>query len=288
MASTTGPGNLKARRDLGDELRKIRGKRTATSVAADLGVSPSTVTRTETGERVCTEEYFHALADALGVTGDKRQSLEELAIAVWDADPPWWAKFADVLSANYAALLEYEESARRRRDFQINVIPAHLQTPDYSEGVTAVDFAGLSRDTIDDLVAIRLERQRRVFEGPEPRLELEAVVTEAVLRFEVGGSAVHREQLARLLEATELPNVSLRVIPFTAGAGGSYTSPFQILSYDGEQPDVVFGQGVAGSTFMNEPREVRRFDRLFTNLCKHALSPDDSRALIATIKKDTT
>ncbi|MFI6584211.1 helix-turn-helix domain-containing protein [Embleya sp. NPDC050493] len=286
MAST-GPGNLKARRDLGDQLRKLRGKRTATSIAEELGVSPSTVTRTETGERVCTEEYFHALVEVFGLTGKKRQTLEELAIAVWDADPPWWAKFADVLSANYAALLEYEETALRRRDYQINLIPAHLQTEPYSEAVTAVDFAGLSRDTIDDLVAIRLERQRRVFEA-DPRLEVEAVVTEGVLRWAVGGPEVHRNQLARLLDVTELPNVSLRVIPFTAGAGGTYASSFQILSYGGDEPEVVFGQGVSGSTFMNDPREVRRFGRLFTTLSKHALSLEDSRALIATIKKDTT
>ncbi|OPC83973.1 transcriptional regulator [Embleya scabrispora] len=287
MAST-GPGNLKARRDLGDQLRKLRGKRTATSVAAEIGVSPSTVTRTETGERLCTEEYFHTLADALGLAGEKRQALEELAMAVWDADPPWWAKFADVLSANYGALLEYEETALSRRDYQINLVPAHLQTAAYSEAVTAVDFAGLSRDTIDDLVAVRLERQRRVFGGTDPRLEIEAVVTEGVLRWVVGGPVVHREQLARLLEVTELPNVSLRVIPFSAGAGGTYASSFQILSYGGEEPEVVFGQGVSGSTFMNDPREVRRFGRLFATLSKHALSLEDSRALIATIKKDTT
>ncbi|MET7297411.1 Scr1 family TA system antitoxin-like transcriptional regulator [Embleya sp. NPDC005575] len=161
MAST-GPGNLKARRDLGARLRKARGKRTATSIGQQLNVSPSTVTRTETGERLCTEAYFNALADLLGLAGTERETLEQMVMAVWDADPPWWSRFADVLSANYAAVLEYEETATRRRDYQTGLIPAHLQTERYSWEVTNAEFNGLSRDHVEDLVAVRSIRQRRI------------------------------------------------------------------------------------------------------------------------------
>jgi hypothetical protein len=282
----TGPGNLRARRELGARLRKIRVRtgRSSENVGKSIGISQSTLTRTETGDRACTEREFYALVGLFQLTDRERESLELTAMAVWNADPPWWSNFGDVISANYATVLEYEDWAVLRQDYQLAVMPALLQTEAYARKVTAVGFNDLNPDQVDDLVEVRTLRQRRIHE--DPRLAVEAVITQAVLAFEVGGRNGHREQLRHLLEITELPHVEVRVIPFSAGAGGTQSNPFQILSYGDGEPSVAFGQGVGGSTFMDAPRDVRRITRLFKNLAGNALSPEDSRELIATIRKN--
>ncbi|MFI1577457.1 helix-turn-helix domain-containing protein [Embleya sp. NPDC020630] len=282
----TGPGNLKARRELGARLRKIRVRmgRSSESVGRAIGISQSTLTRTETGDRTCTEREFYALVDFFGLVGGEREALELLAMSVWNADPPWWSRFGDVISANYATVLEYEDWATLRQDYQLAVMPPLLQTEAYAREVTAVGFNDLNPDQVDDLVEVRTCRQRRVYE--DPCLAIEAVITQAVLEFQVGGSAEHDAQLRHLLEMTALPHVEVRVIPFAAGAGGTQSNPFQILSYGEGEPSVAFGQGVGGSTFMDDPCDVRRITRLFKNLARHALSPEDSRELIATIRKN--
>jgi len=280
----TGPGTLKARRDLGAELRRRRGNRTATDVAAELNVSPSTVTRTELGERDCSEAFFHKLADALGIDGPERAALEAKVISLANSTPTWWEKYGDVVSANYATLLGYEETAVRRRDYQTVLIPAHVQTRDYAMAVTSASFNGLGRHQIEDMVAIRETRQLRLTN--EPALELDVLRPQSALMFVVGGAAVHREQLAHLIDVSRRPNVSIRLIPWGAGEGATFPAPFQILSYGDDEPEVVFGQGISGSTFMEEPRDVRRLSSAFRDLAGYALNRDDSRELIASIMKE--
>src|SRR4051794_5102597 len=181
--ATTGPGSLKARRELGAKLRALRGRKTAKAIGELISVAPSTITRAETGDRSCTEDLFKKLMTVYGVTGPEHVELEELAEQVWESAPPWWFAYSDVVSANYATLLEYEADAILRREYQTLVFPPHLQTEAYSRAVTSVGFAALGPDQVDDLVAVRAMRQRRLYEAPE--LGLDVVISEAALAVRV-------------------------------------------------------------------------------------------------------
>jgi hypothetical protein len=160
-------------------------------------------------------------------------NLRDLAQQIWDAEAPWWDEFRPVISASYEALLLREVGAWKRLDYHTVLIPAHFQTEDYSRSVTSTAFASLGPDQVEDLVAVRAIRQRRLREVPQ--LSVYAVITEAALRFEVGGRDAHQAQLNHLLELTTLSNVRLRVIPYRAGAEGTQASAFNILQY--EEPD---------------------------------------------------
>ncbi|WP_406294537.1 helix-turn-helix domain-containing protein [Embleya sp. NBC_00888] len=289
MASSSISG-FRARRDFGDRLRGLRGRATAANVGRQVNLSVSQLTRIENGLRNCKPEVLDRLIKHYELSDQEAAELRELAQHVWDASPPWWEEYGDVVTTNYAAVIEREADATRRRDYHPVTIPAHLQAAGYSRAVTAVGFYSLGPDQVDDLVAVRARRQQRLYEPP--LLTLEAVVTEAALRFEVGGPEVHREQLVHLLRLTELDHVSLRVISFRAGAAGTQASAFNILSYEDPQnpqatpePEVAFVHSLSGSQMKSDPRDLRRLNRLHDSLLGDALSQEDSRGLIANIER---
>ncbi|TDC18516.1 hypothetical protein E1265_25100 [Streptomyces sp. 8K308] len=140
-------------------------------------------------------------------------------------------------------------------------------------------------DQIDGLVKVRMVRQReKLFETPNP-LECDCLITQAALEFQVGGPEVHRRQLQHLLDLSEHPAVTMRVIPYAKGEEGCQISGFRILQFPGDQvPDVAFGESVAGSLTMDDPRDLRRLHRLFRGLTDVALTPVETRDLVARIK----
>ncbi|MGC0422396.1 helix-turn-helix domain-containing protein [Embleya sp. AB8] len=285
MANSRSAGGFKAKREFGNRLRALRGRQYAHVVGAAVNQHASQITRFEKGERTCSPEVLDRLIDFYQPDEEETDNLKELARQIWDSEAPWWDEFRAVISASYEALLQRETDATRRLDYHTVLIPAHLQTEDYSRSVTATAFASLGPDQVEDLVAVRTMRQRRLYEAPQ--LSIYAVLTEAALRFEVGGREAHRAQLAHLLELMTLTNVLLRVIPYGAGAGGTQASAFNILQYDEpEEPDVAFVHNVIGPELKTDQRITKRLNRLFTNMANAALSAEDSRELITTILRE--
>ncbi|WP_329431176.1 helix-turn-helix domain-containing protein (plasmid) [Streptosporangium sp. NBC_01495] len=280
---------LSARRRLGNELRTLRegAGLTASVVGEHLGCHASTVTRIETGKRTCQAREFHRLMELYEIDDQRRSALEELLQIGRKKTPPWWHPYGDVISSNFAEFLAYELEAEICQEYQTVFIPGLLQTEPYAQAITGVGFAALGPDQVDSLVEVRMARQRRLHE--EEPLRFDGVVTQAALEFRVGGLETHRAQLDHLITVSRLPNVSLRVIPFDHGADGTYSGAFTLFTFpDDTAPDVAFAESVAGSTFIDDPRGLRRLNRLFANLSHVALEAADSLALIEHIKKETT
>lgn len=289
MADIASSSPNRARRELGKALRRLRDLAGYTSeeVGAQIEVSGSQVTRIETGERTCSVKAFAALMELYDVDDDMRTELEELAKQARRRQQPWWQEqYGDTVSAKYARLLEYEHDATVRLDYQTVLLPPHFQTEDYARAVTAVGFAALGPDQVDSLVEVRMIRQHRLRD--ENPLTVTAVITQAALNFHVGGLEVQKAQLRHLLEVTQLPNVSLRVIPYEQGENGTQAGAFNILQLPGGAPDVAFAESVAGNVLLDAPLDVRRLNRLFRNLADVALDPDQSRALIQRTERDLT
>ncbi len=111
-----------------------------------------------------------------------------------------------------------------------------------------------------------LGRQTLLERKDAPRLW--AVVDEAALRRPVGGPKVMRAQLERLIEASELPNVTLQVLPFAAGAHPAMVGAFSILRFtDQELPDVVYVEHLNNATYLDKRDEVERYLDVMESLC---------------------
>ncbi|MET2717082.1 helix-turn-helix transcriptional regulator [Streptomyces harbinensis] len=278
---------LMARVALGRTLRRLRTKGhqlTIASVAEKIGCDVSLLSRIERGMRSCSYDHFVQLMDLYQVEQEQREKLAELHTSSRDRNLPWWAHYDDVITASYTKFIAFEDAAERSLDYQLGIVPGLLQTERYARAVTAVGFASLSEDQVDGLVEVRMARQRqRLLEAERP-LTCHYVITQAALEFQVGGREGQAEQLEHLLEMSHHDSVELQVVPYERGEDGCQISAFTIFQFPGDLPDMAFGESVAGTMTLDDPRDLRRLHRLFRSLANSALSIDQSRDLIARIK----
>ncbi len=96
-----------------------------------------------------------------------------------------------------------------------------------------------------------------------------------------------RAQLGHLAELSGLPNVTLQVLPFSAGVHPAMDGSFSILGFPvPSDPAVVYMENQAGSVYLEEPADVDRFSRMFSHLMAKALSPEDSARLLRRVAGD--
>lgn len=276
---------LMSRVTFGRALRRLRNEAkrfTIAEVAAQLDCDVSLISRIENGKRVCSQKHFAQLMDLYEVPAGQRDELVELHSATRERLQPWWAPYGEVISAQYERFLGFEAAASTVREYQVGILPGLLQTEAYAQAVTGVGFASLGPDQIEALVEVRNLRQRHCLHETESPLECQYVIAQATLDFQVGGKHTHQDQLAHLLEISTHPSVDLRVIPYEKGEQAAQISAFRILQFSDEDvPDVAFGESVAGSLTLDDPRDLRRLHRLFRSLTDAALSPEESRDIIA-------
>jgi len=175
-----------------------------------------------------------------------------------------------------------ESEVVRLRDFQSMVLPGLLQTEDYARAVLRAAPSAGPADAIDVQVALRMERQTILSQDEPPGLWV--VLSESVLRVQVGGAKVMRGQFARLIEIAGQPNVTRQVLPFSTGAHVQPISPFTILEFaDPADPAVVYLEHLTGSLLLENAEEVARYSVVFDHLRAEALGTAQSAGLIAQV-----
>jgi hypothetical protein len=252
---------------------------TVEQVAAELLCSPSKVSRMETGSRAATLRDVRDLCDLYEVTDPaERERMSRLASE--GKQQGWWQSYDLDYFATYVDL---EQAANSLSYYHTTVVPGLLQTVDYAMAM----FAGSSLpreytpERRDQLIAVRLRRQQVLTRDPPPRLN--AVLDEAVLRREVGGPKVMAGQLHRLIEASALPNVTLRVIPFGAGAHPAMDNLFTLIEFADSTPSVVYVEGLMGWLYLEREHEVARYEQVFEHLYSIALPPRETIDLMSEV-----
>ncbi|NJQ08212.1 helix-turn-helix domain-containing protein [Streptomyces lonarensis] len=288
MPATRSGAPLTARRRLGAELRTLRDRHglTAEEVAGKLGCHFSKITRVELGQRGCGKSDFDALMEVYSVSGERQAELRDLLVRSTQRLPPWWRTYTDVISANYAEFLAFEAEALTCREHQIHFVPGLAQTAAYARAVTADGIAPLGPDQVDALVEVRMQRQERL--AGDDAMRLEMLLMESALRLRVGGARVMVAQLSHLAELVEAENVTLQVVPWSAGARGASTGAFTLFSTDRDRSgDVAFTESAEATTVLrDDPLAVRRLGRLYENLSAVALSVEDSVAMVHRVRKE--
>ncbi|MER8070338.1 helix-turn-helix transcriptional regulator [Streptomyces sp. NPDC094034] len=272
------------RRRLGEELRKLRQSAGLTSgqTARLLGWHQSKVSRIETGVSGVKDEDLAGLLDALGVIDPQLRLLLGALAGTTNKGQGWWMAYGGVIPPQYRDFISLESQARTARTLETSVVPGLLQTPAYARAVTRAALGGLPAATVDSLVEVRLARQE-VLRTDIP-MELHAVLDEAVLRRQVGGPGVMREQLLRLSELARLPHVCLQVLPFTAGGYVGLTGPFVIFSFPHiTDLDLVVLDHLTNSLYLERKEDLEAYCAAFGTMQAHALSTEESLDLIAGI-----
>jgi hypothetical protein len=100
------------------------------------------------------------------------------------------------------------------------------------------------------------------------------VLDEAVLHRAIGGRDVLRAQLAALVEATKLPNITLQVVPFDTGKHPGEVQ-FTLLRYAEEElPDLVFMEQLYSALYLDKREDVDMYAEAMERLCLQAPPPE--------------
>jgi hypothetical protein len=178
--------------------------------------------------------------------------------------------------------VDLEAAAAVIRTYEGQFVPGLLQTDDYMRAVVHGAHLDESGEEVGRRVRLRMARQILLTGEQPPRLW--AVVDEAALRRPVGGREVMHGQLERLLEATKLPNVTLQILPFDAGAHPAMVGSFSILRFpDQELPDLVYLEHLTSAIYLNKPDEVDQYLHVMEGICVRAAAPDRTAELLGKI-----
>jgi transcriptional regulator with XRE-family HTH domain len=268
------------RRRLATELRRCRERAgmTQETVSRHFEWHSAKVTRIETARVAVTARDVKDLLALYGVDDDTyRDALMELARL--SKERTWWTDYRDLMRAGNFVGMEAEASSSRV--WEPIVLPGLLQTEQYMRALMRTGRRSDAPDAIDRRVALRLRRQERL--TSERPINLCAVVDESAIRRTVGGPAVMRDQLQRLLWASQLPNVTLQVLPFEAGEHAFMGGSAAILEFpEAAHSAVVYLEGLAGDYYEEQPAEVERYRDEFDRLAAKAL---DRHASALAIKR---
>ena len=268
------------RRELGALLRSLRMKKSLTveQAAKQLMFSMSKLSRMETGQGVPTARDLRDLWALYGVTdGAERDRMTKLATE--GKELGWWdSRELNSTFGTYGTYVGLEEAATELLYYQSAIVPGLLQTAGYARAIHEARIPKPAEELIDERVDVRMTRQRRLTQAP--LLSISVVMDEAALHRVVGGLAVMRAQLARLVEIARMPNVTLQVIPFLAGAHPAMDCTFRILKFASSMPDVVYVEALSGGFFVERPELKSVYSETFEHVCASALDLEESIRLI--------
>lgn len=274
------PTSTAVRRQLGSELRRLRGRRRGAEVAALLGWSESKLSRIETARTGVSASDLERLLATYAVDEPERSRLRELSVQTQTRT--WWDPYRAGVPDPLDRYVAYESEATVMLEWEPQIVPGLLQTDEYARAVVEVARNLAGPDVVEQLVALRMARQTVLTRHPEPRLW--AILDEGALRREVGGRQVMRRQVQRLYDASQRPGITLQVLPFSVGIHLAVSGAFTIFEFGaGEQSPVVHGEGITGGTFHDRSPEVQQFREAFDDVRCRALDAQATRELLARI-----
>ena len=270
------------RRRIARELRQLRERAglTLEQAARQLDMSRGNLSRIETAQIGFKPRDVRAALALYQVTGDDAEALIEIARGAQQRG--WWQDYSNVLPEWFEFYIGLEAEASEIKTYESETVPGLLQTREYARAMYLLT-AGDS--DLDRKIAVRMERQAIL--RREPSTALSAVLNEAVLLRPVGGAHVMREQLEHLAQIAELPNVTIQVLPFSAGGHPAMTTPYVILGYaDALDESFVYLDNLTNGQALEEPAHVAGYTMVHETLCGMALNPDDSVARIREASRD--
>ncbi|MFF3644021.1 helix-turn-helix domain-containing protein [Streptomyces sp. NPDC002564] len=282
MASNVNP--TVRRRRLGQELRRLRELKgmTAEEVAERLLVSQSKISRLENGRRSISQRDVRDLCGVYEVE-DHRVVDSLMQMAKDSRQQGWWHSFGDI---PYSVYIGLETDAASLRVYDPQVVPGLLQTRAYAEALITGALPETPPTDIEKRVQVRMRRQERI-SAPENPLRLWTVLDESALRRVVGSRHLMRDQLEHLVEQSQLPHVTVQVIPFEMGAHPGLNGQYAILEFpDAADSSVVYIEGVTSDLYLEKANDVQQYSVMYEHLRAQALNVEQSRQLIADIAKD--
>jgi len=269
------------RRRLRNELRTARLTRELTQeqVAKAMDWSLSKMNRIEKAKTGISTNDLKALLPLYGIT-DQERTEELLALARASRQTPWWRGYGDVAPATLLALIDYESAASAISQFEPMFVPGILQTEEYALAVLRVSYGeGSPAERVPALVDLRTRRRDLLTSEGAPAFSF--LLDESVIRRPAGSPAVMSRQLLHLASLADLPNVTIRIVPYAAGLHPGMRGAFKVIEFDDEPAEnVAFLEGPQGDFISDDPGETASYLETFGRIARIALGPADSAGLL--------
>lgn len=278
------------RRRLRYALRRARDAvgLTQEQVGEAMDWSLSKVIRIETGGVGISTSDLRQVLLLYQVT-DPAEVSELVELARVGRQRPWWTRYRGSLPPSYLSYVGLEDESSALRCVNPVGLPGLLQTEEYGHALataswwaaTTVNRAVLTESSLTDSVKVRAIRQGEVLRRPSPP-EITAIVDEAVLWRQIGGTEVLRRQLLHLVALGSRAHIAIQVLPFRTGVL-HVLSPFVIIEFpDPADTDVVYVENVGDHTIV-DGAEVATYRTVFERLRQACLDEEESLELIAQI-----
>ncbi|WP_157116730.1 helix-turn-helix domain-containing protein [Nocardia vaccinii] len=276
------------RRELGRRLREFREgrKMTRTNAARRCEMGAQTLWRLETGRSSTIKRVtVNLLCDLYEVADEDREVL--LWLAAESRKDGWWQSFAGGFSPWVELYIGLEAAAHSYSTWQSAILPGLLQVPEYRQSLWGLQGRPVDLDSELGLLAKRQERLG------DPNFKLKALLKESVLHQNVGSKKIMVEQMCRLLEIGQLPNVSIRAVAVGAPVHlGLYSKDFVLLDFPEHlnpaltESPIVYFESIAGALYLDKPAEIEMYRAAWTDIERVALSENDTRSLIEARQKE--
>ncbi|MFF7634622.1 DUF5753 domain-containing protein [Kitasatospora sp. NPDC008050] len=272
-------------RRLARTLKELRtAKRlTLAQAAQQLACAESKISRIEAAQSGIRIVDLRLLLDLYGVHDPStRGGLE--ALSREGRLRGWWDRYSETLSPLYADYIALEADASDAYSIQTLLVPGLLQTEDYTRAVVRAQIEDATAQQVETLTKVRQER-RSALSREEP-LRLWVVLSESVLKHQIGGPSVMRDQLDFLVAASDSPNISIQVLPEASEVHAALFGPVVVLSFpETTETDVAYVDSLLSTLYIEEPDEVLKYANLFRRALAESLSRTESVALIERIAK---
>jgi transcriptional regulator with XRE-family HTH domain len=280
------------RRLVGGALRRYREHvgYALEDAARVLECDRSKISRIETGQRGIRPKELRELLAEYGVPESEQAAL--VAIASRGGQRDWWHPYVGSFSEAYLDYVIMESVASEIMAYEAQLVPDLLQTEDYARAIAAAEPGYTAGGQQEDAIAAMDVRRQGVLTGKPSGASgasgrrLWVILGEGALHQVVGGPGVLAGQIRHLVQLSEdLPDLTLQVLPFSAGAhAAAGSASLTILRFsDAPSLGVVYVEALSGGVYLESQADVARYIRAFALLRASALSAADSARLLRSL-----
>ncbi|MEV6368170.1 helix-turn-helix transcriptional regulator [Micromonospora musae] len=284
-------GSTVPRRQLGRLLRQYRTEAGVTldAAAEALEYSRQKIWRIECGLGAVRVLDVKAMCELYGVSDEMAEAMRGLATET--KSKGWWHAYGDAVPSWFELYVGLESAASHLRRYDESLIPGLFQTRQYAQAIYRLDRPQASEEDRERAVEVRLQRQALLTRRLPAAPKVVQVLSEGVLRRSIGGLGAMQAQLDHLFKLSDLPNVTIRVLPLAAGPQpGAVAGSFVILDFPlskggraAPEPSVVYSESLTGALYLDKVDELQAYQKVWNGLEALALREAESRDMIKRI-----
>ncbi|WP_345530379.1 helix-turn-helix transcriptional regulator [Streptomyces showdoensis] len=253
------------RKRFAEELHKLRLARrlSCRALGAAVGWDPTLFSKMERGKTLGGPEVVKAL--------DTFYQLPEMLLALWEVAvgdrPP--------TRMEYRQYFDLEAEAVSIWEYAVCLLPGLLQTERYARRL--MEQGSHEGEELERQIKLRLERQE-VLKGADA-VTFRAILSETVLRTPLPDPTHWQEQLEHLLTVSDQRNVTLQVLPHSAGPHALNSTNVTFLRLTDARVVAWVETGFSG-TQIDASADVEHLQARYDDVRDLALSPAESRRFI--------